>query len=59
MVVLFILFSAAYFFIINSMINALCIKKEIPDERHPKIFRTINILITILCTSTFIELLLI
>ncbi|WP_240376433.1 hypothetical protein [Bacillus piscicola] len=51
----FILFAVIYFFIINSMTNALCTQKEIPDERQPKIFRTINILITILCVSTYIE----
>ncbi|MDA3128587.1 hypothetical protein ACFPTR_07675 [Aliibacillus thermotolerans] len=53
---LFILFAIGYSFVINSMTNALCIQKEIPDDRQPKVFRTINILITILFTSTFVEL---
>ncbi|MFB4163738.1 MULTISPECIES: hypothetical protein [Alteribacillus] len=56
LVVFFLLFSLVYLFVINSMTNALCVQKEIPAERQPKIFRTINILLTILLTSTFVEL---
>ncbi|MDQ0299873.1 hypothetical protein J2S78_002293 [Salibacterium salarium] len=56
LIALFGLFSLTYLFIINSMTNALCVQKEIPAERQPKIFRTINILLTILLTSTFVEL---
>nr|WP_026700455.1 hypothetical protein [Salibacterium aidingense] len=56
MIALFGLFSLTYLFVINSMTNALCVQKEIPAERQPKIFRTINILLTILLTSTFVEL---
>lgn len=37
------------------MTNALCLQKEIPIEKHTKIFRTINVLITILLTSTYIK----
>ncbi|SFL63707.1 MULTISPECIES: hypothetical protein [Salibacterium] len=56
LIALFGLFSLTYLFVINSMTNALCVQKEIPAERQPKIFRTINILLTILLTSTFVEL---
>ncbi|MCE7793721.1 hypothetical protein K8O68_14950 [Salipaludibacillus sp. CUR1] len=49
----FFLFATLYLFIINSMTNSLCIQKEIPEERQGKVFRTINVLITILITSSF------
>ncbi|PYZ95292.1 hypothetical protein CR194_00785 [Salipaludibacillus keqinensis] len=49
----FLLFATLYLFIINSMTNSLCIQKEIPEERQAKVFRTINVLITILITSSF------
>ncbi|GEL08717.1 hypothetical protein BCL52_2289 [Salisediminibacterium halotolerans] len=49
----FIVFSTLYLFVINSMTNTLVVQKEIPEEKHGKIFRTINVLITILITSSF------
>ncbi len=39
------------------MTYALCMRREIPEEKQPKIFRTINILITILLVSFYIEIL--
>ncbi|WP_062050585.1 hypothetical protein [Bacillus sp. JCM 19034] len=50
-------FALIIFFLINSMTDSLCLKREIPTERQPKVFRTINILITILLTSTYIKIL--
>ncbi|ATP41780.1 hypothetical protein CSE16_18030 [Solibacillus sp. R5-41] len=52
-----ILFSILYLFQINRMTAALCIQKEIPEEKQPKIFRTINVLITILLISLYVEVL--
>ncbi|MGJ9382951.1 hypothetical protein CR203_00295 [Salipaludibacillus neizhouensis] len=49
----FFLFATLYLFMINSMTNSLCIQKEIPEEKQGKVFRTINVLITILITSSF------
>jgi hypothetical protein len=57
MLTIFILFSMVTLFIFNSMTNALCIQKEIPEERQTGVFRTINILITILLVSSYIEVL--
>ncbi len=51
-----VLFSAFYLLQINRMTYALVMSKEIPEEKHPKIFRTINILITILLVSFYVEL---
>ncbi|PSL45160.1 hypothetical protein B0H94_107165 [Salsuginibacillus halophilus] len=56
-VVLFVILSGLYLFIINSMTNTLCVQREISDERVPKVFRTVNILIMILLTSTYVKVL--
>ena len=53
-----VLFSVFYLFQINRMTYALCIRREIPEERHPKIFRTTNVLVTILLVSFYVEVLL-
>ncbi|KAB2337128.1 hypothetical protein F7731_05750 [Cytobacillus depressus] len=55
--IFFIIFAVFILYNINKMTNSLCIQKEIPEERQPKVFRTINILITILLISSFVEIL--
>ncbi len=57
MVFFIILFALFILFVINSMTDALCSKREIPLEKQPKLFRTINILMTILLTSTYVKIL--
>lgn len=52
-----VLFSVFYLFQINRMTYTLCVRREIPEENQPKVFRTINILITILLVSFYIEVL--
>ncbi|MEG0258785.1 MAG: hypothetical protein RR595_06205 [Lysinibacillus sp.] len=52
-----VLFSVFYLFQINRMTYALCERREIPEENQPKIFRTINVLITILLVSFYVEVL--
>lgn len=37
------------------MTYALCESREIPEEKQPRIYRTVNILITILILSFFVE----
>jgi len=56
-IVVFIIFAVIILYNINRMTNILCIQKEIPEEKHPKIFRTINIYITILLVSSYVEIL--
>jgi hypothetical protein len=53
----FIVFAIFILFYVNKMTTSLCIQKEIPEDRQPKVFRTINILITILLISSYIEIL--
>ncbi|MRX71463.1 hypothetical protein GJU40_04650 [Bacillus lacus] len=58
MVYYFILLAVFIIFYINKLTNALCLVREIPEERQPGVFRTINILITILLISSYVEILL-
>ncbi|TFD97663.1 MULTISPECIES: hypothetical protein [Jeotgalibacillus] len=54
---LFIVFTVFILYSINRMTNRLCVQKEIPNEKQPKVFRTINILILILLLSSYVEIL--
>ena len=53
----FVLFAGFILFYINKMTDSLCTQKEIPEERQPKVFQTINILVTILLISSFVDVL--
>ncbi|MFB6465226.1 hypothetical protein ACE38V_00265 [Cytobacillus sp. Hz8] len=55
--IFFIMVSFFILYQINSLTNTLCLQKEIPDEKQPKVFRTINILVTILLVSSYFEIL--
>lgn len=57
LLITFILFSILILYNINRLTNLLCVQREIPEERHEKIFRTVNILIVILLSSSYIEIL--
>ena len=57
MISLFLIFSAFILYSINRLTNSLCIQKEIPEDRQPKVFRFINISITILLLSSYVEIL--
>ncbi|KMK75683.1 hypothetical protein [Alkalihalobacillus pseudalcaliphilus] len=55
MVFFIILFAVFILYSMNSMTDALCERREIPAEKQPQVFRTINILMTILLTSTYVK----
>jgi hypothetical protein len=55
MISIFIVMAVAILYYVNKLTNSLCIQKDIPEERQNKVFRTINILITILLVSSYIE----
>ena len=55
MISIFIVFSIFILFYVNKLTNSLCIQKEIPEDRQHKVFRTINVLITILLISSYLE----
>ncbi|REB04723.1 hypothetical protein DVB69_16680 [Sporosarcina sp. BI001-red] len=50
-----VLFSLFYLFQINKMTFALCESREIPEEKQKKIYATVNVLITILMLSLYVE----
>ncbi|MFP7295710.1 hypothetical protein [Neobacillus niacini] len=57
MISIFIVLAIFILYYVNKMTNSLCIQKDIPEERQHKVFRTINVLVTILLISSYVELL--
>jgi hypothetical protein len=57
MISIFIILAILILYNINRMTNALCAQKDIPEDKQPKVFRTINVLITILLISSYVDLL--
>ncbi|ASV66336.1 hypothetical protein MKX67_07720 [Cytobacillus sp. FSL W7-1323] len=55
MISIFIIFAVFILYNINRLTFSLCLQKEIPEEKQPKVYRTINVLITILLISSFVE----
>lgn len=53
----FIPLATIILFSINQLTNTLCVQREIPEEKQPTVFRTINVLITILLISSYFEVL--
>lgn len=53
----YILFAIFILFNINRLTNSLCMQKEIPEEKQSSVFRTINILVTILLISSYVKIL--
>ncbi|MBD1380715.1 hypothetical protein [Metabacillus arenae] len=57
MMIYFIFLAVFILYYINKLTNSLCLVREIPEDRQGKVFRTINILVTILLISSYIEIL--
>jgi heme/copper-type cytochrome/quinol oxidase subunit 3 len=57
MISIFIVAAIFILFYVNKMTSSLCTQKEIPEERQHKVFRTINVLTTILLISSYLEIL--
>lgn len=57
MAMYFIPLAVVILFSINQLTNTLCVQREIPEEKQPTVFRTINVLITILLISAYFEVL--
>ncbi|ASS89378.1 MAG: hypothetical protein C6W58_10925 [Bacillaceae bacterium] len=55
MLLYFIIFAVFILFYINKLTTALCSIRELPEEKQSNVFRTINVLITILLISSYIE----
>ncbi|WP_053365479.1 hypothetical protein [Bacillus sp. FJAT-27245] len=54
---IFIIFAFFILYSVNRLTTSLCIQKEIPEENQQRVFRTINILVTILLISSYVEVL--
>ncbi|MBO8156179.1 MAG: hypothetical protein H0Z32_06965 [Bacillaceae bacterium] len=57
MAVFFVPFAVVILFIFNSLTYRFCMKAEMSYERQLKVFRTINVSITILLISSYLEVL--
>ncbi|WP_036835664.1 hypothetical protein [Pontibacillus litoralis] len=57
MTLFFVPFAIFVLFTFNSLTHSLCLKTEMAVEKQPKVFRTINILITILLLSSYFDVL--
>jgi len=53
----FIPLAVAILFLMNQLTHSLCAQRDIPEEQQPAVFRTINVLITILLISSYFEVL--
>lgn len=51
----FVPFALFILFLFNSLTYRLCLQTEMSNEKQPNVFRTINVLITILLISSYIE----
>ncbi|OKO89304.1 hypothetical protein FP515_03690 [Geobacillus thermoleovorans] len=57
MTLYFIPLAAMILFLVNQFTHLLCAQRDIPEEHQPAVFRTINVLITILLISSYFEVL--
>ena len=57
MAIFFALYALLILFAFNSLTYKLITRTEMSKERQPNVFRTINILITILLVSSYVEVL--
>ncbi|KHE67717.1 MULTISPECIES: hypothetical protein [Halobacillus] len=53
----FILYALVILFVFNSLTHSLCLKTKMSNEKQTRVFRTINVLITILLISSYVEVL--
>ncbi|MBM4764164.1 hypothetical protein [Bacillus sp. B15-48] len=53
--ILSIFYASFILYFINKFTDSLCTQKDIPEERQPGVFQTINILITILLVSSYVK----
>ncbi|MCA1022582.1 hypothetical protein [Halobacillus litoralis] len=53
----FSLYALVILFVFNSLTHSLCLKTKMSNEKQARVFRTINVLITILLISSYVEVL--
>ncbi|MFC7372861.1 hypothetical protein ACFQPF_14485 [Fictibacillus iocasae] len=52
---IFVFVAPVLLFIFNSLTDRLCTERDIPADKHFQVFRTVNVLLTILLISVYIE----
>ncbi|MFD1017753.1 hypothetical protein [Thalassobacillus hwangdonensis] len=57
MAIVFVFYALIILFIFNSLTQSLCMKTNMAQEKQARVFRTINVLITILLISSYVEVL--
>ncbi|MBB6281712.1 hypothetical protein [Geobacillus subterraneus] len=57
MALYFIPLAVTVLFLVNQFTHSLCAQRDIPEEQQLAVFRTINVLITILLISSYFEVL--
>ncbi|SES98794.1 hypothetical protein SAMN05421676_102282 [Salinibacillus kushneri] len=57
MLLFYVPFAIFTLYIFNSLTHSLCLKTEMSTDKSQKVFKTINISITILLISSYIEVL--
>ncbi|MGP4061954.1 hypothetical protein [Halobacillus litoralis] len=53
----FSLYALVILFVFNLLTHSLCSKTKMSTEKQTRVFRTINVLITILLISSYVEVL--
>ncbi|RWZ55229.1 hypothetical protein EQV77_11320 [Halobacillus fulvus] len=53
----FVIYALFILFVFNSLTHSLCLKAKMSNEKQVRVFRTINVLITILLVSSYVEVL--
>ncbi|MRG86919.1 hypothetical protein [Salinibacillus xinjiangensis] len=57
MTLFYVPFAIFILYVFNSLTHSFCVKSEMNNEKSHRVFRTINISITILLISSYIEVL--
>ncbi|UOQ92760.1 hypothetical protein MUO14_20460 [Halobacillus shinanisalinarum] len=57
MAFVFIIYGLIVLFVFNSLTHSLCLKTKMSNEKQARVFRTINVLITILLITSYMDVL--
>ncbi|WP_079529327.1 MULTISPECIES: hypothetical protein [Halobacillus] len=57
MAFVFIIYGLIVLFVFNSLTHSLCLKTKMSTEKQSRVFRTINVLITILLITSYVDVL--
>ncbi|UOR13211.1 hypothetical protein [Halobacillus amylolyticus] len=55
MAFVFVIYGLIVLFVFNSLTHSLCLKTKMSNEKQARVFRTINVLITILLITSYVD----